>query len=310
MALFTGLGPAMREFARPAAARKELWRLGLGLVLILLLNGVLVLAYLGLAYLVLARLPGPWRAEMPFAEFLGDVGESPAGMLVALGTFGCLWLALAATLRLLHRRGLRSLLGRGERMAGRDFARGLSLALGFGMASVAAGLAIAGRPALAPDPGAWLLALGPALVLLFVQVGAEELLFRGYLQQQFAARFRAWPAALLGPSLLFGLAHYSPAQGDAALLAVLAATVTGLVFGAVTAATGNLGAALGLHYGINLVGLLAVSNPAHLGGLGLFRWPHGAYIGEMAWADLALLLPFGIACLAIFRAPAERPTAA
>jgi hypothetical protein len=74
--------------------------------------------------------------------------------------------------------------------------------------------------ALIPVPGATLLAetedtlwasfLPLALVGVLVQTGAEEVLFRGYLQQQLAARFASPLAWMVLPSVIFALLHYQP----------------------------------------------------------------------------------------------------
>ena len=58
--------------------------------------------------------------------------------------------------------------------------------------------------------GLWLSFLPLAMAGILLQTGAEELLFRGYLQQQFAARFKSAGPWLILPSVLFGLAHYDP----------------------------------------------------------------------------------------------------
>ena len=58
--------------------------------------------------------------------------------------------------------------------------------------------------------GRWLVLLPLSLSAIIVQCAAEEIVFRGYLQQQLAARFRH-PAIWIGlPSVLFALGHYMP----------------------------------------------------------------------------------------------------
>ncbi len=44
-----------------------------------------------------------------------------------------------------------------------------------------------------------------------IQTGAEELVFRGYLQQQLAARFASPLIWMVLPALIFGAVHYDPA---------------------------------------------------------------------------------------------------
>ncbi|WP_338153259.1 CPBP family intramembrane glutamic endopeptidase [Pseudophaeobacter leonis] len=59
----------------------------------------------------------------------------------------------------------------------------------------------------------WLGLLPLSLLAVLVQVSAEEVVFRGYLQQALAARFKSPVIWLVAPSALFGLAHYMPGRG-------------------------------------------------------------------------------------------------
>lgn len=87
---------------------------------------------------------------------------------------------------------------------------------------------------------------GELLLFLVLSVSAgvcEELLFRGYFQQQFArlAGGRVW-AGVLGGSLLFGLAHlYEGAAG------VVAITIFGGMFSLLALRRGNLRAGMMAH---------------------------------------------------------------
>ena len=99
---------------------------------------------------------------------------------------------------------------------------------------------------------------------------AEELLFRGYLTQALAARFRSPLAWALVPSLAFGALHWDgAAYGADAWLAVAAATAVGLALADVTARTGNLSAAIGLHFANNVAALLVVAMPGPTAALAL-----------------------------------------
>ena len=94
----------------------------------------------------------------------------------------------------------------------RDFVTGVLI-----MAVVGGGLTLAAVPLLPPleiaaDPRLWLAFLPLALLGVLVQTGAEELVFRGYVQSHLAARFGAPLVYMTVPSLLFGLAHYNPGE--------------------------------------------------------------------------------------------------
>ena len=217
-----------------------------------------------------------------------------------LFTFAGIWVGLWITLRLLHRRSLRSVFGREQRLSGGDFGRALAATFFVSLLSELAALAV--------DPtfergsigiGAWLLWLAPLAFLLFVQISAEEVAFRGYLVQTLAARFRSvivWGAL---PAVFFTLVHWDPAAipyMNATILvsiAAFAATATVLVY-----ATGNLAAAMGVHFGMNFFGILLVSHASWLNGAALFV---GRPLGGGSWTptDAVLLAVNGILSMAL-----------
>lgn len=254
--------PAFAAYVAPARPRAELWRtvLGFGLILALYLG---LIAAAGLAARALG-LGGTWLDRLA-------QGAEPASMLVLLFTFLAAWVAVWVTVRGLHGRGWRSLFGHPPRVLA-DFALGLGamLVVGGGLAA----LALPWLPPLEPalDGRLWLMVLPLALVGLLVQTGAEELVFRGYLQQQLAARFASPLAWMLVPSVLFGLAHHAPeANGAATWLVVGATALFGLIAADLTARSGTLGLAWGLHFANNLLAILVVSAMPQLDGLALFR---------------------------------------
>jgi membrane protease YdiL (CAAX protease family) len=111
-----------------------------------------------------------------------------------------------------------------------------------------------------------------ALLGLLIQTGTEELIFRGYLQQQLAARFRQRWVWMLVPSLLFGLIHYSPAQyGALSWVVVIWSLLFGLAAADLTARTGNLGAAIGLHFANNFAAVLLIGISGNIGELALYN---------------------------------------
>ena len=91
--------------------------------------------------------------------------------------------------------------------------------------------------------------------------------------QGLAARFGRGRLWWVLPAVLFGLLHWSPAAfGPNAALAVLNAVLIGLILGDVTARTGNLSLAMGLHFANNTIALLLVAMPvAALGAQPLSR---------------------------------------
>jgi membrane protease YdiL (CAAX protease family) len=147
------------------------------------------------------------------------------------------------------------------------------------------------------EPGlplrAWLALLPLTLLGILVQTGAEELVFRGYLLQQLAARFRSPLAWMVLPSILFGLVHYVPGMpGSTALILVLGATLFGLFAADLTAATGSIGAAWGFHFANNVLALAVLATDGTITGLALYLTPYTA--DAEGAARLALLADYAL----------------
>jgi membrane protease YdiL (CAAX protease family) len=176
-------------------------------------------------------------------------------------TFAGLHLGLAVTLPLLHRRGFSSLFGPDYRLNARQFRNGLlaMLALAAGLYALMAVEHLVLPEDILPEvarlrpTGEWLMGLAPALALILLQVSAEEVAFRGYLLQQLRARFRSPLVWAVLPALVFGALHFDPVTYglvNAGAYVVNAATM-GTLAAFVTMRTGNLGAAIGLHFANN-----------------------------------------------------------
>ncbi|MGV8988211.1 MAG: CPBP family intramembrane glutamic endopeptidase [Cypionkella sp.] len=126
-----------------------------------------------------------------------------------------------------------------------------------------------------------------ALPALLIQTGTEELIFRGYLQQQLAARWTSRWVWMGAPAALFGALHWSPAEyGPVAPLVVLWAAAFGLAAADLTARTGNLGAAIGLHFAANAQSLFLIGLYGNLNGLALYTI---ALPAAEPWAQLPYL---------------------
>lgn len=257
------------DFIAPARRRPQLWRLLAGLALI----GAVYAAWIGGMALALG-LAARRMDEVPRLDAQA-ITANPYAVLLLLFSFAGLLVGVALAVRLLHRRPVATLVGP-WRVALRDFAFGAGVVAVIG----AAGLLLwQGRSDLVPGvaPELWLLLLPLALLGVLIQTGAEEAIFRGYLQQQLAARFRSALIWMVLPSLAFGMLHFSPAQmGGNAWLIVVATALFGLVAADLTARSGTLGLAWGLHFANNLLALLVVSAGTGLEGLALYRLPEGA----------------------------------
>ncbi len=256
-------------YVAPATVRPQLWRLFLGLILCIF---VYVAWVAGLLW-TLWRLSGTERFA-PWSEPILQ-GRTPGGTLVLLVTFLGMALGPILAARLLHKRSAGTLFGRGAVVL-RDFAT----AAGIVLAVFAVGMALWALHFDAipnVDFTLWLTLLPLSLAGILLQTGAEELVFRGYLQQQLAARFRSPLMWLVLPGLVFGLVHFDPVtSGGNVWLVILAATAFGLAAADLTAVTGSLGAAWGFHFANNAAALLFVALNGPLSGLALFKAPYAA----------------------------------
>ncbi len=258
-------------FCAPARPRAALWRV------------VLVVAGFETAFSVMPAVFAPlinWRWSDAVLSTLDYAG------------FGIILLILLALVRLLHHRGWRSMTGPGPAFR-RDLGRVLlavSLVL---LVQQSVDLAIDGpNLSLTPTPGLWLLWLVPAICAIGVQVTTEEVFFRGYLTQQLAAISQQRRVWILLPSVYFGASHLLNGDGPAAgLLWAVWAGMLGAACADLTARTGNLGAAIGLHLGNNLFAALVLGYTGMPGsGLALVLLPFDAFVPEVAGLD-SLLSP-------------------
>jgi membrane protease YdiL (CAAX protease family) len=282
--------PQLEACVAPVAARPALWRTvaGVGLALACWFAAL---------------------ATLPLAARLLPQAGGRVPLLLYLASFAALALGTAAAARLLQGRPTATLLGPGG-FRPRGFAVGVAVVAGLGLFGGHA------APSAAPlvrqaELVAWAAWLPLALPAIFVQSAAEELLFRGYLQQGLAARFRSAWVWWLVPALMFGALHWNPvAFGANGWLGVLATAVIGLVLGDVAARTGNLSAPIGLHVANNVMAMLVVAPPSPVSQLALWRIAldpdDAALLRLLLFADLAATLLAWAAWRLILRRRAAR----
>ncbi len=268
-------------------ARKtpELWRLLAGSVTVL----ILVLIANAIVFSIIAG-----TASIEAAAVVVS-GSSPIALLVILGSFAFITVGVGVAARLFQHRSLASILGQ-KSLAARQFWRVLAALLGLVL------ILLILPPYGFGDPlksnlavSTWLILLPLSIPAVLIQTSAEEILFRGYLQQGLAARFRS-PVIWMGlPSALFALGHYAPATaGDNAILITIWAFVFGLLTADLTARSGTLGPAIALHFFNNASALLVVALPDNLGGLALFHLPYQMsdtdVIRQWLYVDFAVMI--------------------
>ena len=202
--------------------------------------------------------------------------------------------------RLWYRRGLAVLLGP-RRWFIRDFSRGVLGVIVVGLAFTPVAWTLGGGFTAQQPFLNWLYVLPLGLVALLFQTGAEELVFRGFLQHHLSKRFRSPVLWMILPSLVFGLLHFDPESSHGANLVYVGSTALfGLAAADLTMRSGNLGAAWGLHFANNVFALMVVSYAGDIEHLSLFT--HGDLETSLTdWRYIAIELAFIVSAYALIR---------
>lgn len=262
---------AHARFVAPARDTAEVWRLVLGLVFAIGFVWTCAPLIWQILYLVLSD----ESYRVLYDDF--ETMLLPQSLLLMLSSFGLIWLGIAVITVMLHRRRPETLIGP-PTIAWMQ-AKFVVVALLLLMAAVLVLPPYRYNPLLQDGLplGRWLALLAPALIALFIQTSAEEVLFRGYIQQQLAARFASPLVWLLVPSALFGLAHYAPqTYGSNAWLVVIWAGLFGVLAADLTARSGTLGPAIALHFVTNISALLLIAPQGEMSGLALYKYGFSA----------------------------------
>ena len=241
--------PAFEAYIAPARAKPQFWRLLVG---VLLFFAIYIGCGIGL---------------VEFTSAFGLVGATDAdwnlntrpSMIEGLFEFAGGILGVWAAVKLLHGRSLTTLLGpSGVR---RNFLMAAGVVFTFQATWMLASSLYFGVVPNQPL-SIVLLFLPLGTILLLIQTGAEEFLFRGYLMQQLAARFRSPVIWMVLPSVVFGLIHYDPeTMGHMVWYVIVVTTISGLIWADLTRITGNIGAAWGWHFMNNFLLLNFVTLP-------------------------------------------------
>ncbi|MEL7461580.1 MAG: type II CAAX endopeptidase family protein [Pseudomonadota bacterium] len=264
--------PVYESFVAPARRRPAIWRLVLGLILAAAIYMGGTFGLLGLVWWLTASQSDflTWSAQVaapstPFFTYLILFVSFP---MMAAGVF------VAA--KVLHKRGPGTLFGRAPRVM-RHFCVGAAVTAAISLVVLIPSFVL-GFDGIPNVPArAWLMLLPLTLLGVLVQTGAEELVFRGYLQQQLAARFRSPFLWLLIPAAVFALVHWNPAAlGDNVWLPLAVAFLFGLAAADLTAKTGSIGAAWGIHFANNFNGIALIATDGTITGLSLYLTPYSA----------------------------------
>lgn len=286
----SGMTPAFDRFVEPARKRPQIWRFVLGLLLAIAIYVIWTVSVIAGAYFLL----GDGADPVLWAQSLVEADE-PEGTLVLLLTFVGMALGPMVAARLLHGRAARTLFGPRVRTF-RDFT--IAAGIVFVVMGLALGLWALEYDAVVNLPlSVWAMLLPLTLLGLVVQTGAEEVLFRGYMQSQLAARFRSPLIWLVVPALLFGIVHFDTVRaGDNVWMVVGSASVFGLVAADLTARTGSIGAAWGFHFANNTMAIALVSTDGTISGLS--RWVTPYTLNEYDVSTGAILLDLAMLVVA------------
>ena len=268
---------AHEDHVGPARGRPEIWR-------ILLTSGLVIASF----YVT------PWLLASVAEEGFLDAylqGDSPGALFASLASFALPAAVLCWCVARFHDRPALTLIG--TRRYGVPLFRRVAVTV------LATLLAIEilppwpisdEFPATMRPVAAWMIALPFAAVATLIQTGAEEMFYRGYLQQQLAAvspRRIVWMGL---PSLLFALSHSwnTPGSLDAAVYVVWT-FLFGLACADLTARTGSLIPAWALHFANNMIAFCLYGVVGGWStGFALFLFP-----GD-AWTDTYLTDPAAI----------------
>ncbi|MCH2164765.1 MAG: CPBP family intramembrane metalloprotease [Marinovum sp.] len=263
-------------FVAPARLKPQIWRLIVGMVLI-------SVAFFAVAISLILIVPGTVGYLDDIYTY--DACEFETGQLcrstiwVELFAFSGAIVGVWLAARGLHKRSFASLLGSRDKFF-RDFGCAVLVLFGiYGLLYLGLfGAGIEPLPLAQHDFLSWVSVIFPITVAaLLVQTLAEEIVFRGYLQQQFAARFQGPLVWLFVPSLVFGLLHYDPVLlGGNVWAFIIVISFSGIVMADLTARTGTLGAAWGLHWANNVIALLLFGYDDPYSTLALFLFPYSA----------------------------------
>ncbi|MCA0042280.1 CPBP family intramembrane glutamic endopeptidase [Celeribacter litoreus] len=248
-----------------AMRRPELWRVGVSLLVALGIGALLT----PLFFIIVAQI-APNLNPLQFGPRGIAIGTTPGGLFTLLASFFLLLFGTVLMARRLHDRNLRELTG-DSRVMRAQFLTTLKWVAAFTFLSLLLPWEAEVDMVRNLSLPLWLMWLPIALLALLIQVLAEELFFRGYLQSQIAASTGSYSLGLVASSVLFGLAHLDgAAEGMAGLFPVLWAMGFGLLSGDLTMRSGTIGPAIALHLVNNASAILLAAQLDRMSGFALY----------------------------------------
>ncbi len=188
--------------------------------------------------------------------------------------FGLAWIIPGVWIaqRALHGRPFRSVLGAEGRLKRGAFWAGMLAAFILAPLSTFAldAMGFLNLTVLETPPNWALIAIVLGVLICF-QAAAEEILFRGYLLQTLAARYRWFLIWGVFPSVLFAVLHFSGGDTGYGWYYIFATFAFGVFASALVWKTGGISLPIGYHIGNNLMALLIFESPFGVEGIGLLK---------------------------------------
>ena len=249
----------------PARQKSGVFRLAFGLIATIFLYAFLLA--LG-SYVLKLTMGNAWVGDLAAPGGVLSAGQT----LTILGSFSFLVLAIGLVIILVHHRNPISLFG-GLTLTSSQFLRAMRGLVTY-VALTIIFLFLTEDFIQQLSFVLWLTLLPISVLFILIQVSAEELVFRGYIQSQLAALGAPRIIWILIPSILFGLLHYNPsAMNELAPWTALWAVGFGILAADLTARNGTLGPAIALHFTNNFMALVILGLEDFLGGLSLYAYP-------------------------------------
>ncbi|HBQ35470.1 MAG TPA: hypothetical protein DD729_01290 [Rhodobacteraceae bacterium] len=257
--------PEFQAYVAPARLCPQIWRLVLGVLLIVFVYA----GFVGLVFWAGFAYATPFKFLSWANAVMTVQGAVPT--LILLFTFIGMALGPILAAPACHMRGPGTLFGPFSITLRGFYTAVILVFIIYGITGLI--LAFIDPPLVNLPLKQWLGYLPYAIPLILIQTSAEELVFRGYLQQQLAARFKSRILWMILPSALFAAMHWDPQMGNMAWAVIAVTFAFALIAADLTEKTGSLGAAIGLHFANNIAAILVVSVPETITGLALFVTP-------------------------------------
>jgi membrane protease YdiL (CAAX protease family) len=261
--MFDFTDSAFDRFVDQARPNASFTKLGLGIL-------IMIVTAVALIFILSSIGASIWGLER-VGEFFAELEklDTPKAVLFALFLVPFQFIGLFFALWWVHKRTIRSVFGYGPLVRNFEIAVIICLLL-YGAITLFQLFMDDGVPNM--PVGTWFLYMIPLLPILLLQVTTEELIFRGYLLQQFAAISKNPIVWMVIPSAIFGSLHYDPNKmgQEAAILVVVLTGLFGLILADLTRRTGNIAAAVGVHFVNNFIAICILPLGGTMTGISLF----------------------------------------